>query len=202
MRTLKIDEDTLELAESIINDIKASEDLGLLKCIQCGMCTSVCPAARHSDYDSRVIVKRVLDQDETLISDDIIWDCFTCYSCHSVCPVNNSVSEVIQILRQKSIENKTGISKVASFTTYGDSFLELGIGSIPDEFFNDMIKDIGKEYLELKINLDGIREELELGSIILPDKDLKDIKNILKRTGFIDRLNKIKAVNNDEEDTR
>jgi len=65
-----------------------------------------------------------------------------------------------------------------------------------------MIKDIGEEYLELKINLDGIREELGLGSIILADKDLKDIKNILKRTGFIDRLNKIKAVKNDEENTR
>ncbi len=193
MKTLKIGTDTFEFAESIIKDLKASEDIGLLKCIQCGMCTSVCPAARHTDYDSRVIVKRVLDQDETLISDDIIWNCFTCYSCHSVCPVNNSVSEVIQILRQKSIENKTGISKVASFTAYGDSFLELGMGSIPDDFFDDMIKDIGKEYLELKINLDDIREKLGLGSIILPDKDLKDIRNILKRTGFIDRLNKIKG---------
>ncbi len=201
MRTLKIGENTFELAESIINDLIASEELGLLKCIQCGMCTSVCPAARHSDYDSREIVKRVLDKDESIISDDIIWNCFSCYSCHSVCPVNNSVSEIIQILRQKSIENKEGISKIASFSAYGDSFLELGVGSIPNEFFNDLIKDIGEEYYELKINLDDIREELGLGPIILPDNDLIDIRNILKRTGFIDRLVMIRRWK-DEEDTR
>jgi heterodisulfide reductase subunit C len=202
MKTIKIGKNTFELADSIINDLKASENLGLLKCIQCGMCTSVCPAASHTDYDPRVIVKRVLDEDDSLISDDIIWNCFYCYSCHSVCPVNNSVCEINQILRQKSIEKAEGIRKIASFLAYGDSFLELGIGSIPNDFFNELIKDIGEEYFELKIHLDDIREELGLGTIILPENDLNDIKKILNKTGFTDRLTKIRRVKKDEEDTR
>ena len=201
MNTLKIDENSFELAEDIIGDLKASKDLGILKCIQCGMCTSVCPAARHTDYDPREIVKRVLDKDETLILDDILWNCFYCYTCHSVCPVNNSVCEITQILRQRSIDNGKGRPKVAPFSAYGESFLEFGLGSIPSNFFDDLIKDFGKGWLELKINLEDIREDLNLGSMFLPEKDVKDINKILEKTGFKNRLNKLRRCR-DEKNTR
>ena len=201
MNTLKIDENSFELAEDIIKDLKASKDLGILKCIQCGMCTSVCPAARHTDYDPREIVKRVLDKDETLILDDILWNCFYCYTCHSVCPVNNSVCEITQILRQKAIDNGKGKPKVAPFSAYGESFLEFGLGSIPSNFFDDLIKDFGKEWLELKINIEDIREDLNLGSMFLPEKDVEDINKILEKTGFKNRLNKLRRCR-DEENTR
>ena len=201
MNTLKIDENSFELAEDIVKDLKASKDLGILKCIQCGMCTSVCPAARHNDYDPRYIVKRGLDKDETLILDDILWNCFYCYTCHSVCPVNNSVCEITQILRQRSIDNGKGKPKVAPFSAYGESFLEFGLGSIPSNFFDDLIKDFGKGWLELKINLEDIREDLNLGSMFLPEKDVKDINKILEKTGFKSRLNKLRRCR-DEKNTR
>lgn len=191
IKTIKMVKEPNQLTERIITDIKASKDIGIRKCIQCGMCTSVCPAARHSDYDPRKIAKRVLDEDESIVYDDIIWNCFYCYTCHSVCPVNNSVCEINQILRQKSIANGKN-EHISPFFTYGESFLELGIGSIPNEYFNDLINIVGDEYLDLKMNLDDIREELGLGDLTLPEDDLKDIKNILKKTGFIDRLKEIK----------
>lgn len=201
MNTLKIGENTFELAESIIKDLKASENLGILKCIQCGMCTSVCPAARHTDYDPREIVKRVLDKDESVITDDIIWNCFYCYTCHSVCPVNNSACEINQILRQKSIDKGEGKPKVAPFSAYGESFLEFGLGSIPNDFFDNLIKDHGKEWLELKVNLEDIREELGLDHMLLPENDVKDINKILEKTGFTKRLDNLRRCR-DEENTR
>ncbi len=201
MNTLNIGENTFELAENIIKDLKASENLGILKCIQCGMCTSVCPAARHTDYDPREIVKRVLDKDETLITDDIIWNCFYCYTCHSVCPVNNSACEINQILRQKSIESGKGKPKVAPFSAYGDSFLEFGVGAIPNDFFDDLSKDYGKKWLELKVNLEDIREELGLGPMLLPEKDVDDINKILEKTGFTKRLERVRRCK-DEKNTR
>ena len=73
-----------DLAYKVLKDIKASPDLGLLRCVQCGMCASSCPAARHSEYDPRVVIKRVLDDDKTLLEDKYIWNCFYCYNCHSV----------------------------------------------------------------------------------------------------------------------
>ena len=192
MKTLKIDENIFELAEIVINDLKASENIGILKCIQCGICTSVCPAARQTDYEPRELVKRVLDKDEDLIEDDILWDCFYCYSCHSVCPVGNSACEINQILRQKAIENGNGKPKVAPFTAYGDSFLEFGVGTIPNDFFDDLIKDYGKDWLELKLNLEDIRDDLGLESMFLPEKDVEDINKILEKTGFKKRLERIR----------
>ena len=61
------------LVYKVLNDIKASPDLGLLRCVQCGMCASACPAARHSEYDPRVVIKRVLDNDETILDDKYIY---------------------------------------------------------------------------------------------------------------------------------
>jgi len=201
MTTFKIGENTFKLAEIIIKDLKASENLGILKCIQCGMCTSVCPAARHTDYDPRGIVKRVLDKDESLFTDDIIWNCFYCYSCHSVCPVNNSVCEINQILRQKAIDIGKGKLKVAPFSEYAESYLECGLGAIPDDFFDDLLKDYGSEWGEFKDNLEDIREELGLGSMSLPDKDVNEINKILEKTGFTKRLERVRRCK-DEGDTR
>lgn len=194
MKTLKLGENTFKLAWSIIKDLKASEYIGVLKCIQCGMCTSVCPAARHTDLDPRVISKRVLDNDENLISDDLIWNCFYCYSCHSVCPVNNSVCEINQILRQKAIKKGNGIPEIAPFSNYAENFLEFGLGSIPINFFDELVKDIGEDWLQLKVDLEDIRAELGLAPLTLPEEDVQDINKILEKTGFKNRLGKIKRV--------
>ena len=101
----KITDSPIDFAEEIIEDVKNSKEDGVLKCVQCGMCTSTCPAARHSEYNPRDIIERVLDGDVTILEDENIWNCFYCYTCHSVCPVGNSVCEVNQILKQFAITN-------------------------------------------------------------------------------------------------
>ncbi|MEN6573301.1 ferredoxin:CoB-CoM heterodisulfide reductase subunit HdrC [Methanobacterium aggregans] len=180
------------LPEEVLNNIKASPDLGLFKCVQCGMCTSTCPGARHTDYDPREMVKRVLENDRDVIFDDKIWNCFYCYTCQSICPSGNSACEVNQILRQMAIKEGSGVKKIDSFTTYGDSFFEFGMGSIPSAFFDDMVRDVGTGYLDLKINLDDIRSDLGLGSYIMKGESLKEVGDILDGTLFKDRLEEIK----------
>ena len=76
MHTQKINETPLDFAEAIKEDIKSSKDEGVLKCVQCGMCTSTCPAARHSNYNPREIMERVFEGDETLLEDEDLWKCF------------------------------------------------------------------------------------------------------------------------------
>lgn len=193
MRTLKLNEDSSKLANEVINDLKASPSLELFKCIQCGMCTSLCPGARYSDYNPREMVKRVLDGDESVISDDNIWNCFYCYTCHSVCPANNSASVVNQILRQMAINKGEQTARLAAFLTYGDSFLEIGIGSIPAAFFDVLVKDFGQEWLDLKMNLDSVRKDLGLGPVILPEDSIKEIDEILNVTGFTKKMKKIRG---------
>jgi heterodisulfide reductase subunit C1 len=192
MKTIKLKKESLKLVKDVLKDLKASPDLGIYKCVQCGMCTSVCPGASQTEYDPRDMIRRVLEDDETVVEDDSIWNCFSCYTCNSVCPSGNNASEVNQILRQMSIENGNGIDKIASFAAYGDSFMELGVGSIPNTFFNVMVKDVGPEYMNLKLDIEDIRSDLGLGNYILPEDAINEIESILDNSGFKDRLERIK----------
>ena len=117
----KITDSPIEFAEQIIEDVKNSKDEGVLKCVQCGMCTSTCPAARHSDYNPREIIERVLDGDISIIEEDYIWNCFYCYTCHSVCPVGNSVCEVNQILKQFAVSKGINYDKLYEYMGFADS---------------------------------------------------------------------------------
>ena len=192
MKTIKLKKDSLKLVKDVLNDLKASLDLGIYKCVQCGMCTSVCPGASQTEYDPRDMIRRVLEDDETVIDDENIWNCFSCYTCNSICPSGNNASEVNQILRQMSIDKGEGIEKISSFAAYGDSFMELGVGSIPNIFFNVMVKDVGPEYMNLKLNIEDIRADIGLGSYILPEDAINEVESILDKSGFKDRLERIK----------
>jgi heterodisulfide reductase subunit C1 len=193
MRTIKLKKDSLKLVNDVVNDLKASPDLGIYKCVQCGMCTSVCPGASQTDYDPRDMIRRVLEDDETVINDESIWNCFSCYTCNSICPSGNNASEINQILRQMSINKGIGAKKIESFTAYGDSFIELGVGSIPSKFFDTMVKDVGPEYMNLKLIIEDIRTELGLGSYILPEESINEVESILEKSGFKNRLERIKG---------
>lgn len=175
----------------IKNDLKAPDDLGVLKCVQCGMCTSVCPAATHSDYNPRDIVKNVLDNNENIISDDRIWNCFYCYSCHSVCPVNNSPCIINQILRQIAIDEGIAKEHIEPFITYGETFLEIGIGGMPKSFFIDLNRDI-EGYLDIKSEIYKTREDLSLGHIRMPKECIEEVNELLKNANFQKRLKKLK----------
>jgi len=192
MKTIKLQNNSLKLVKDVLKDLKASPDLGIYKCVQCGMCTSVCPGASQTEYDPRDMIRRVLEDDETVIDDEDIWNCFSCYTCNSICPSGNNASEINQILRQMSIDKGEGIQKIVSFAAYGDSFMELGVGSIPNTFFDVMVKDVGPEYMNLKLNIEDIRADLGLGSYILPEEAINEVESILDNSGFKNRLKRIK----------
>jgi heterodisulfide reductase subunit C len=76
----------------------------LTTCMNCGMCTSVCPAAEHfEEYDPRCIVDAALSGDEhrlvSLLKSDVIWYCAQCGSCNSRCPHNNDIMGLVGSLR-------------------------------------------------------------------------------------------------------
>ena len=192
MTTQKITDSPIDFAERIIRDVKNSKDERVLKCVQCGMCTSTCPAARHSSYNPRDIMERVLEGDETIVEDDNIWNCFYCYTCHSVCPVGNSVCEVNQILKQIAIESEIGYDKLYEYLGFADSYFTAAIGAIPERFFEDIERDV-EGWWDFRQNLDEIRNELELDPPLMPDKEVIDeVSRILTITGFKDKIERIR----------
>ena len=202
MTTQKISDSPIDFAEKIIRDVKNSKEDGVLKCVQCGMCTSTCPAARHSKYNPRDIIERVLEGDETIIEDDCIWDCFYCYTCHSVCPVGNSVCEVNQILKQIAIENEMGYDKLYEYLGFADSYFTAAIGAIPERFFADIDRDV-PGWWQFRQNLDEISNELELNPPLMPSKEVIDeVSTILTITGFKDKIEKIRQSEEDDDEER
>ena len=161
------------------------------------MCTSACPAARHSDYNPRDIIERVLEGDESILSEDNIWNCFYCYTCHSICPVGNSVCEVNQILKQMAIENKIGYDKLYEYMGFADSYFNAAIGAIPEIFFKDIDRDV-PGWWDFRLNLDEIRQELELNPPLMPSKEtIEEVSKILTITGFKEKIEKIRASQED-----
>lgn len=189
----KINDTPFNFAEEIIDNVKNTKDDGVLKCVQCGLCTSTCPAARHSEYNPRDIIEMVLEGDETIIQEDYLWNCFYCYTCHSVCPVGNSVCEVNQILKQFAINQGIGWDKLYEYLGFADSYFDAAIGAIPEIFFEDIAKDVpGWEEIRFE-KLDENRDKLNLYPPLMPPKDVIDeVSLILTITGFKERMEKIR----------
>jgi heterodisulfide reductase subunit C1 len=179
------------LAETAKESIRTPASLGLDRCIQCGACTASCPAARFTDYSPRQIVKKVLDNDRSILESEMIWSCFYCYSCHLRCPRNNSPATIVQVLRQMAINEGIGVEKVGNFVEIGEYLAENGASKVPDAGVKNMERDLGERWTKFKKNLESIREELGLSS-----RDIRnthgEVQAILEGTGYFEREKWIK----------
>jgi heterodisulfide reductase subunit C len=78
----------------------------LLRCFQCGTCTSDCPVARYSDtYRPRQIIHMAqLGLKERVLNSDTLWLCAGCFTCTDRCPQGVEVASVIRVLRNLAAE--------------------------------------------------------------------------------------------------
>ena len=78
--------------DTLMKDVRFVE--GLNACMNCGVCTAICPAAAFYDYDPRKIVIAVQTKDddeiEKLLKSETIWYCGECLSCKTRCPRGNT----------------------------------------------------------------------------------------------------------------
>jgi heterodisulfide reductase subunit C len=166
---------------------------GFQSCIQCGICTSGCPAARFTDYSPREIARRALDGDETLLTDDSVWYCFYCYTCQSRCPRKNSVAVINQIVRSMQVESGYGIKHVEMFTAWGEQFYDKGMGGTPHVFFAAIADAWGPKWKDFIANRDAMREEMGLGGMFPAEEAVKEVQVIMEETGLFDRLKSLGA---------
>jgi heterodisulfide reductase subunit C len=78
----------------------------MMRCFQCGTCTSDCPVARFSDtYRPRQIIRMVqLGLRERVLNSDTLWLCAACFTCTDRCPQDVEVASVIRVLRNLAAE--------------------------------------------------------------------------------------------------
>ncbi|MBP3425229.1 MAG: 4Fe-4S dicluster domain-containing protein [Rikenellaceae bacterium] len=120
--------------DMLAEDVRLRE--GLKACMNCGICTGVCPAAEFYNYDPRQIIVTVQSKDdeaiEALMKSNTIWYCGECMSCRPRCPRGNTPGYVIQALRTLSqrlgffVESEKGRQQLAIKRTIGQHILDKG----------------------------------------------------------------------------
>jgi heterodisulfide reductase subunit C1 len=178
-----------ELVTRILEDPRMHDHKdGFQSCIQCGVCTSGCPAARFTAYSPRETARRALDGDVTLLEDDDVWYCYYCYTCQSRCPRHNSVAVINQVVRGIQVENGRGKRHVEMFAEWCNNFYEKGMGGDPHLMFPAIGEAWGEKWTDYMEHLLEIREELGLGDLFPPDDVVKEVQTIFEATGFKERL--------------
>ncbi len=189
----------MNLLEELKKDVRYIE--GLSSCINCGVCTAVCPAAQFCDYDPRMIVDTVQKENETeiekLLKTDTIWYCGECLSCKTRCPRGNTPGYIVQALRALSVktgffmESKQGRKQLAIKRTVGDHILKYGYCVYIDEVDTEMYPEQGPVWDWLKENRIQVLDRLntsyqkeQSGTLRQTSKSsLADLKRIFDETG-------------------
>lgn len=189
-------ENYLEMLEE---DIRFKE--GLNACMNCGVCTAICPAAEFYNYDPRKIVDLVQSGDnaeiESLLKSDTIWYCGECMSCKTRCPRGNTPALVVMSLRTLSqklgffTESEKGRQQFAIKRTIGENIFKYGYCVASYAVNPELHKEQGPvwKYIidhsaDVFKRLGGKIDELGAGPLRrIPDDAKEELRKIFEVTG-------------------
>jgi heterodisulfide reductase subunit C len=199
----------MELYQELIQDIRFEE--GFNSCMNCGVCTAICPAAEFYDYDPRMIAAIIQSKDEKRIEEilksDVIWYCGECMSCKTRCPRGNCVGLIIMALRSLSqelgyfCESEKGRQQLAIKRTIGENIVSKGYCILPESLVPELHPELGpigewifdnKEevYKRVGANYNGNGE----GALRnIPQESLDEIYRIFELTGGFERFEQIES---------
>lgn len=182
---------------------------GLKACMNCGVCTAICPAAAFYDYDPRKIVTTVQTGDdeeiEKLLKSETIWYCGECLSCKTRCPRGNAPGLIVMSLRTLSqklgffTESEKGRQQFAIKRTVGDNIFNYGYCVAAYAVAPEMHPEQGPvwEYVlehshDVFERLGGKIDEYGAGPLRkIPESVRDELKKIFEVSGGTDLYNKI-----------
>jgi heterodisulfide reductase subunit C len=196
-----------KLFDLLLEDIRFEE--GLNACMNCGVCTAICPAAEFYNYDPRKIVDTVQTKDEDKITDllksETIWYCGECMSCKTRCPRGNAPGLIIMALRSLSqdlgyfTESEKGRQQLALKRTVGHWMITYGYCLYLEGVGTDMHPEQGPVWDWIQDNWRALFKKLGAnyqgdGPGILrriPEEAMDEIREIFKVTGGMKRFENI-----------
>ncbi len=185
--------------EMLMQDVRFKE--GLNACMNCGVCTAICPAAEFYDYDPRKIVDIVQsgnnEEIENLLKSETIWYCGECMSCKTRCPRGNTPALVVMSLRSLSqklgffTESEKGRQQFVIKRTVGENIFKYGYCVASYAVSPEMHIEQGPIWKYILENSSDVYERFggkidELGEGPLrriPDDAKKELRKIFEVTG-------------------
>ena len=195
------------LIDRIKHDVHYQESLN--SCMNCGVCTAICPAAEFYCYDPRMIVDTVQRQEESslvdLLRSNTIWYCGECMSCKTRCPRSNTPGGVIMALRRLSqetgyfTESEKGRQQFALERILGHNILEYGYCITPDIVKPEMHPEQGPVWEWIYEHRDEVYERTHsnyqkhgAGALRrVDDESMEELQKIFEVTGgqaFLDHI--------------
>ena len=195
------------LYDVLMEDVRFEE--GLKACMNCGVCTAICPAAEFYDYDPRKVVDTVQSRDDEaitgLLKSETIWYCGECMSCKTRCPRGNTPGFVIMALRTLSqkmgyfTESEKGRQQFAIKRTVGENIFKYGYCAATYAVNFKLHPEQGPIWEYILENSDDVFERLG-GQINgngtgplrkIPKESLDEIKKIFDITGGTEFMEQI-----------
>jgi heterodisulfide reductase subunit C len=97
-----------EKRDSFIHEVEELSGEVVLRCYQCGKCTSGCPFVEDMDLKPNQIIRLVQMGLLDVLDADSIWFCAACQLCGSRCPKGVNLAKIMEALRtillRKSID--------------------------------------------------------------------------------------------------
>lgn len=153
--------------DMLMEDVRMRE--GLNSCMNCGICTGVCPSAEFYNYDPRHIADTVQTKDddaiEALLRSETLWYCGECMSCRPRCPRGNTPGYIIQALRSISqklgffVESEKGRQQLAIKRVIGESILRTGYCIYPKLITPELHPEQGPVWKWINENHNQIYEQ-------------------------------------------
>jgi heterodisulfide reductase subunit C len=185
--------------EKLDEDVRFRD--GLKACLNCGVCTAVCPAAEFREYDPRKIMITLQRRNEeeliNLLRGETIWNCGQCMSCKTRCPRDNTPGMVIQALRKLSqesglfVHSEAGRQQLVVKRSVGENLLRYGYCVHPDTLDPEKHPEQGPVWEWIYENRKDVYERLGAniysegaGAVRnIDNKSMDELRSIFTETG-------------------
>lgn len=114
--------------ESYISEIRSKVGVNVNRCYQCGKCSAGCALADDMDYPPSLAMRMLQTNDvanyNSLLQSETIWLCVSCQNCLTRCPMEIDIPQLMDYMREKSLENKAINKKSSQIVSFHKAFLD------------------------------------------------------------------------------
>ncbi|MFP3400339.1 4Fe-4S dicluster domain-containing protein [Acidianus sp.] len=197
--------DQRQLAEEFWKAVKSDFRFNeyLRGCLNCGVCTSGCPAAKFYDYGPREMIQYMMRDEADKIWEFVnkkVWACVQCYTCSMRCPFNNEIAGLIMLLREYAVQFALPSAKeiLAPYRRVLYTVLTLGNQVTPDMIQPEAFPDWGPQAVEESKNMDVYRKAIPVDLLQRTDvgwhpslQTAVEMMTIMFESGVMDSIKKV-----------
>jgi heterodisulfide reductase subunit C len=194
--------ETLALAQSIFSQFRADFRYKeyVRGCLNCGECTTGCPAARFYDFSPREMLQVALSDDPMVLYNAMqekIWACLQCYTCTMRCRFGNEIAGIISVMRELAVKNGLESTKelLKPYSRVLLKIMTTGNQVSPDMIQPDFFPDWGPSATSKQSELSLLRKAIPIDVLQVTDAAWEvslqtslELFEIYKEAGVVDMV--------------